>query len=401
MLQNTNFTLQAAQKKQVAVALLNHYCQLIEITDSQYQTAKSRYETLGYWLSTAASSHLYNAKIYPQGSIALGTINKPITGNEFDVDLVCHLPTLSHSSDAHAVKALIGARLREHATYNGMLEEKQRCWRINYANEFHLDITPSIGNPYCYQGGELVPDKSSAIWKATNPKGYISKFEEYAAINPRIYQAETLFGKVVYDSIDPLPKQTLSKPILKRIVQLLKRHRDYHYVGKTHADLAPISIIITTLAGWSYKQCTLQQTYQNDFDFISAVIHEMPKFIQIDNRFGKPFFIINNETTSNENFADKWNENPDLAAAFYKWHSDVCSFIKTLVFIEGVDCFANAFANNLGAKRSEIQNLFTDITDQINQARLTGQLAIAPSFGLTTSPSLGSVKVPKNTFYGR
>jgi len=30
---------------------------------------------------------------------------------------------------------------------------------LNYANEFHMDITPSIMNPECTNGGELVPDK--------------------------------------------------------------------------------------------------------------------------------------------------------------------------------------------------------------------------------------------------
>ena len=31
-----------------------------------------------------------------------------------------------------------------------------RCWRLSYANEFHMDITPSIPNPNCRFGGELV-----------------------------------------------------------------------------------------------------------------------------------------------------------------------------------------------------------------------------------------------------
>ena len=75
------------------------------------------------------------------------------------------------------------------------------------------------GNPHCYQGGELVPDKTLARWKPTNPKGFLEKFDQYAALSPRFQITETRFTKA-YDSVEPLPAQTTSKPLLKRIVQL-------------------------------------------------------------------------------------------------------------------------------------------------------------------------------------
>jgi len=389
-----------ARKKQMVVGLLDKLCQQVEITDTQFQTAKTRYEAVGAWLSASSTKHLEQVQIYPQGSIALGTAIKPLAANEFDVDLVCHLPSVGHTSSAQAVKQLVGARLKEHATYKGMLEEKQRCWRINYANEFHLDITPSILNPRCHQDGELVPDKSLAEWKPTNPKGYINRFEQYATIRPRFLLLERNVVKATYDSVEPLPEPSMTKPFRKRIVQLLKLHRDQKFVGSNRPDLAPISVIITTLAGWAYAKCASQQTYSDEFDFITAVIKEMPTFIGIEMRSGKLFYMVENETTAGENFADKWNHDPRRADAFYEWHADALASVESLLQIEGVDQFAERLSQKFGGKKDAVRDTLSKFIAPIGQARSGGLLGIAPSIGLITSPSYGAVAVPKNTFFG-
>lgn len=389
-----------ARKRQMVVGLLDKLCQQVEITDSQFLTAKSRYQAVGTWLSDSTSERLKEVQIYAQGSIALGTAIKPIASAEFDVDLVCHLPSVGHPSSALAVKQLVGARLKEHAIYRGMLEEKQRCWRINYANEFHLDITPSIVNPDCFRDGELVPDKTLAQWKPTNPKGYISRFEDYASLSPRFFLFERSIAKTAYDGVEPLPEPAMTKPILKRIVQLLKRHRDQHFVGKSNADLAPISIIITTLAGWAYAKCASRNTYADEFEFITAVIREMPTFIDIETREAKPFYVVKNETTAGENFADKWNDDPRLPRAFYSWHSNVLASVESLLQIEGVDLIAESLAKSFGAHKEMVRETLSKIVEPIGRARSAGLLSVAPSVGLVATSVHGGVPVPKNTFFG-
>ena len=390
------------RKKQMVVGLLDQLCQQIEITATQFETAKTRYEAVGAWLSTSNSPHLKQAQVYPQGSIALGTAIKPLAANEFDVDLVCYLLGIEYTLSAVAVKALIGDRLKENATYKGMLEEKQRCWRINYANEFHLDITPSIMNPRCKQNGELVPDKSLAQWKPTNPKGYIGRFEQYSAIRPRFLLPQRSFAVAATNgNVTPLPEPTMTKPFLKRIVQLLKRHRDQQFVGSNRAELAPISIIITTLTGWAYAKCAREQTYDDEFDFITAVIREMPTFIRMEMRSGKPFYLIENETTAGENFADKWNHDQRLAAAFYAWHGDALEAIESLPQIQGVDQFAEKLSQSFGGKKDVVRDTMSKFIAPFGQARSAGLLKIAPSVGLISSPAFAAVAVPRNTFFGR
>ena len=137
------------------------------------------------WLAEAESPLLRTLSIYLQGSTALGTTVKPIGRNELDVDLVAHMRNLGMLPPA-TVKKIIGDRLRANGNYARLLVEMPRCWRLDYANEFHLDITPSIRNRECTNGGELVPDKALKEWKASNPKGYASVFQRRAALQPRI-----------------------------------------------------------------------------------------------------------------------------------------------------------------------------------------------------------------------
>ena len=200
----------ASHKRRMLAGTLDALFAQIDLTDSQYETAKARYKAVSVWLAEGESPFLQVASIYAQGSIAVGTANKPIGRAEFDVDLVCHLPSVGATSSPAAVKALIGDRLKAHASYASMLEEKQRCWRLCYANEFHLDITPSIRNPGCGNGGELVPDRALAAWKPTNPKGYAARFEQHAALRPRLTLREAAIAAKRAD-VEDFPEQEMRK----------------------------------------------------------------------------------------------------------------------------------------------------------------------------------------------
>jgi hypothetical protein len=139
-----------------------------------------------------------------------------------------------------------------------------RCWRLDYANEFHLDITPSIPNPECRFGGELVPDKTLKTWKASNPKGYRAKFERRAALQPRIRALQKAFDSARADvQVEPYPDEMRLKGILRRTVQIAKRHRDLHFIDDSEG-LVPLSIIITTLASRAYEFCVSNFEYDNE-----------------------------------------------------------------------------------------------------------------------------------------
>jgi hypothetical protein len=143
------------------------------------------------WLSGSADPVLRAIRVYPHGSAGLGTSVKPLGREDFDVDLICLVLGFTADRSPAELKRIVGARLRENARYAGMLEEKKRCWRLDYAREFHLDISPTIVNSKCTKGGELVTDKKLHNWKPTNPTGYKALFETRARLQPRVRIAKS------------------------------------------------------------------------------------------------------------------------------------------------------------------------------------------------------------------
>ncbi len=76
------------------------------------------------------------------GSAGLGTTVRPLGREDFDVDTIYKVLLFLASGAPAELKKIVGDRLKENARYAGMLEEKKRCWRLNYAREYHLDISP-------------------------------------------------------------------------------------------------------------------------------------------------------------------------------------------------------------------------------------------------------------------
>ena len=398
----TDSPLRLIARKQMLVDLLDKLCQNLEVSPTEYAKAQKSYQAVGDWLVGATNQLLQNVLVYPHGSIALGTATKPIGRNDFDVDLVSHLPYSSHLIDPVKIKQAIGDRLYEHGVYRNMLEEKQRCWRLNYENEFHMDITPSVINPYCQNGGELVPDKLQSRWKPSNPRGYINKFETYASMSPSWATLDSMEYAEARGEVLPLPIQKPSKPILNRIVQLLKRHRDHTFVGTSQAEYAPISIIITTLAGWAYVACIQERKFIDHYDLILEVIRKMPSFINREYENGKLIYSIPNETTIGENFADKWNRDNRLSYWFYEWHKKAVDTFEKLLEVDGLDRIVESLSTEFSAPHSKVQATLDSYMQGVNSLRENGSLRVNKTVGILSNLStLNSTIVPQNTFFGR
>jgi Second Messenger Oligonucleotide or Dinucleotide Synthetase domain len=382
-------------RKTQLTGVLEAACQTLELSPSQLELAKQRYLAIGTWLSEADDQFLRTSTIYPQGSIALQTMVKPVGGNEHDVDLVCFVPMVSSYTPPETLKKLIGGRLASNDRYKGMLEEKPRCWRINYANEFHLDITPSIPNPLCREGGELVPDRKLRAWKATNPKGYRRWFEERAALQPTIQLYEARMAETRAE-IEALPGPTRFKGVLRRCVQLFKRHRDVFFAARA-PELAPISIILTTLAAKSYAVCVTQNTYETELDVLVDVLRSMPAFVESIYVDGRERYFVWNETTQGENFAEKWNADPRLAESFHLWQRQALQDFQKPLAASGLDEVRNQLSGWLG--KDVTGKALAMISEEVAAKRTTGQLAVTPRIGLTTT-SIGTT-VRSNTFFGR
>lgn len=389
----------ALQLRKVATySFLDYLCRELDLTEAQYQEARARYETVGSWLAYADDPLLATSVIYAQGSTAIGTNVKPINSNEHDVDLIALLPDVRPSMQPGLVKQLVGDRIRENGRYRSILEEKQRCWRIVYANEFHLDITPSIPNPNCPNGGELVPDKSLSQWKPSNPKGFRDKFGERAKLVPllRVEKAMREDRYTADASVEPFPTKSGAKGVLRRTVQILKRHRDVAFEKKDPA-LAPLSVIITQLAARSYEYCCKKWTFDNEFDLLLHVVKFMPMFIDKRALGGRTHYFVWNETTSGENFAEKWNIEAARADAFYWWQRKAETDLGRLIEMDGLDELVGELRHSLGD--GVVEKALNAYTGHISEARATGKLAVAAGIGLVTGVAKAT-PVRANTFFG-
>lgn len=383
------------RRKAEVLSILDEICQDLELTQTQLESARTSYEAVGKWLAGADHPILQDIEVYSHGSTALGTTVRPLGREDFDVDLICLVYGYGADRSPAELKALIGQRLREHARYAKILEEKKRCWRLNYEREFHLDVSPTIINIRCTNGGELVPDKKLRQWRPTNPRGYRALFEQRAGLEPRFYLEKAYAEDRAH--IAPFPATMRIKGILRRIVQLLKRHRDIYFLAVVE-DVAPISILLTTLAARAYERCVQTMTFESELDLLIETIRMMPRFIEVRQIDGKTVYAVPNETTLGENFAERWNTEPARTEAFYAWHARALSDFTQIASLEGMDLLTEQLEKGLG--QANVRRVMDARTGQITRARAAGKLFVAPAVGLTLTESAQAVPVPKNTHYG-
>ena len=108
---------------------------------------------------------------------------------------------------------------------------------------------------------------------------------------------------------EDVPEYKVKTP-LQRAIQILKRHRDFHFQGD---DDRPISIIITTLAAKSYNN------QANLLDAFLTLVRDMPKHIETRKKNGKRVSWVPNPVNDGENFADKWEDNPQREVKLRAW----------------------------------------------------------------------------------
>ncbi|EYR79812.1 nucleotidyltransferase [Shinella sp. DD12] len=384
------------------IGALERMCATLEISPSQATLAKERYEGVGEWLAGSEDPLLKLIGIFLQGSTAIGTTVKPIGSNEHDVDLVAHAPGLDDWVEPAALKTAIGDRLKANGHYKPLLVEMARCWRLVYANEFHMDITPSIPNPSCNMGGELVPDRALKMWKPSNPKGYKALFLERVKLAPRFRVTKSLNAQDrARADIEPYPEQVRFKGVLQRVVQILKRHRDvFISVNELDQCLSPISVLVTTLASQSYEYCVKTFIYDTELELLFDVIRHMPDFIEARSVNSRMHWFVWNETTKGENFAEKWNADPKRAEVFFAWHARALSDISRLRDAEGMDGLKRHLGDAFGPGPAKA--VIDAITDEISASRRVGTLGVAPRIGLVTGiASAAATPVGANTFFGR
>lgn len=309
-------------KPSVTNQFLEKMVEKISISETMDDKARKSYKAVGDWLSDGLKT--FNIIIMPQGSFNLGTVIKPISEkDDYDIDLVCLLE-FGRGLPDRDIKNLVGDRLKAHETYKKMLDEEgKRCWTLQY-DEFHMDILPCVPKLYRFSKHDHMTEihltqkisENQYIPHYSNPEGYLEWFESH--MQDILLETKMDAMKIrSFASIEKVPTYSVKTP-LQKVVQLLKRHRDIFFKNKS--SLAPISILVTTLAAFSYN---------GERDLLSALTNVVEHFQEgITNINGN--FIVENPAYKGENFAEKWNEDEDKPKAFFDWVKQLKADIELL-----------------------------------------------------------------------
>jgi hypothetical protein len=370
--------------------LLENLSKELDIPPSKYQQAVERYRAVGMWLEEGSyDHHIDKPEIYPQGSFRLGTVVRPIKNGEeadYDIDLVCCLPTLKNSITPRKLKSLIGDRLKENANYKRMLDDEgRRCWTLNYAEQdgigFHIDVLPavpedkqiigiiSVNVPSQYASQAIAitnkDERNEYSWFSSNPKGYADWFDQIKkpALD-RIQRAEKqiLFenNRSLFANIDDVPIELVKTP-LQRVIQILKRHRDIRFTGDDLEEDKPISMIITTLSARLYQnEGDVYLTLKNIVDKLvghegllqpGTQIEKSISDLKIISKNPDGTWYIPNPVNPTENFADRWHENNNRKAkAFFKWVAWVRSDLIDILAQTDIRQVSKSLEGNFGEK---------------------------------------------------
>lgn len=362
--------------------------QKLRLSETAYGQARDRYHAVAEWLNADGSNlRQFDPDIFSQGSFRIRTTVRPVGDTEYDIDLVCIVDaTTSDFPQPVALLDLIEARLREHGTYKSMVERKRRCIRLNYANEFHMDILPACPNPSGFKFHRehclLVPDRELHDWVDSNPRGY-AKWFEY-----KEEQAIISFKK----RAEPVPEQQTyeEKTTLNRAVQLMKRHRDF-----TLADVPeyerPISIVLTTLAASNYDG-TLSV-----IDALHNIVTRIASEVRQAETIGARLTVAN-PTNEKEDLSERW-EDRKIYAGFKKWLNAITADLSELRNTTGVPQIITKLKSMFG--ENVTNDVVTQFAERYSGLRYSGDLAVASGSGVVVSKdSPRSTPMPQNTFHG-
>src|ERR1035437_10371986 len=157
--------------------LLDRMAEEVQLDPTRYDRMKNSYEAVQNWIEEDEKFFKpYKYDVYPHGSVRILTTVKPIGRDEIDLDIVVHMKS---NWSQHAPKRIyneLKRRLEENEKYKTMLEAKNRCLRLNYSGDFHMDILPGIQENGFDNNKIKIPDRELGDWVSSNPRGYSEWF---------------------------------------------------------------------------------------------------------------------------------------------------------------------------------------------------------------------------------
>jgi hypothetical protein len=279
--------------------ILDRMAEQIQLDDTRYDKMKTSYNSIKTWLE---NDNLYfktlDFDVYPHGSVRILTTVKPLKLDEFDLDIVIHFKSLI-SVSPHQLYNELKRSLTDYAERFGVkMEPKNRCIRLVYSGDYHVDVMPGIQLSSYNEKEIMVSDRKLMDWVISNPKGYAEWFYQRNDL-----VKESLLERTLKSENLPTNNFKFKKP-LQRAVQLIKRYRDIYF--QDNPSYKTSSVILTTIAGYSYNG---EDSIFNSVDnIISKINSQHAQYTQHRK--------VLNPVNLNEDFTDKWKAEPEYFNSF-------------------------------------------------------------------------------------
>jgi hypothetical protein len=355
--------------------LLMEVCEELQLPPPRYQLAVKRYGSVNELLERPNSPFsAFRPRIFPQGSMALGTTTLPPEGPH-DLDFVLELNAPHWKWHPLAALGALYEFLRNNEIYRPMTSLKNRVVRLTYADEFYLDILPAYAD--LASGGTciLVPDRPMSALCSSNPAGFIQWFHDRCLTRRRR----------LLEKAKPVPLQEGAdeKEPLQLCVQLFKRWRDLFFEDPCAAP----SIVLTALAGMHY------QGEESVSEAFLSILNAILGAISLAESRGTRI-EVRNPTNTREDFAERWDANPQAYIAFKRGigqlHRDWWAIMS------------GGRETNKELERlfgEYVQTALVKRTQRLQEARRSGVIGVA-STGAITGLASRVTPIPRNTFHG-
>ncbi|MGW4533764.1 SMODS domain-containing nucleotidyltransferase [Nocardia sp. NPDC004340] len=203
----------------------------VNLRDTRIAQLDSRVTAVGNYLSSGTdiiSEHFL--ELIPQGSYAQRTIINPVQSNdEFDADVLLSMKEVD-GWDADDYVQKLYTVFRAGGTYREMVSRHDRCVKVDYANEFHIDVVPYLER----HDEHFITNRVTNEFELTNPEGFNEWLDE---------------------------KNRITSGRLIKVIRLLKYLRDYKNTFSVR------SVILNILVGERVNDVQLM----NDIDYYKDV----------------------------------------------------------------------------------------------------------------------------------
>lgn len=255
--------------------------------------------------------------VYPQGSKAIGTTVKPRGKEEFDLDITVEIRDPYYNYTSSEIYNHLIRVLSNNDIYKEKLVKKNRCARIDYVGDFHMDVLPGC---IVINGDSkiMVPDRELSSWTSSNPKGYANWFTQKAETvsSSNLNKAFRTFSALneAKAEQEELPNDDIySKEPLKRAVQLTKRYRDIYF--EKNPKYKTSSIVLTTIFGELYEG--EPSIYQTIDSILNKIVKRYTDYQYLFESQGvyKRIKVLN-PVNSDEDFTEKWDKEKEYYNQF-------------------------------------------------------------------------------------